>query len=176
MPQNSNLLFHNRFTTRSQVSQLNLSQNGKENDSYQYCCHQTHRLEQVYHHWPSGLQMWWDQQKSQRKNLRMRLLIWERTPSSMPGYWANWKLNMGLVSPLIFPCRNSRPASSIIDVSGHRDYPKHAYRHTLGWLCCADCCCCWHWWSWSRDLQEWADLWACTSGLQTVGETTNCWC
>ena len=39
MPQNSNLLFHNRFAARIQVAQLNLNQNGKENEkAYLYNC------------------------------------------------------------------------------------------------------------------------------------------
>ena len=36
---------------------------------------------------------------------------WERVPSSTPGSWINWKLNMNVVSPLIFPYGNLRPAS-----------------------------------------------------------------
>ena len=110
---------------------------------------------------PQDLQTGWYQQKNHRKKLRRRWLIHNRISSSMPGSWTKWKLQVGMVSSLIFPCRNSRPASSITDALEHRDCQKHDNRHTLGWLCCPDCCCrCW--WSCSRYLQEWADPWRCS--------------
>ena len=110
---------------------------------------------------PQGLQTWWYQQKNHGKNLRRGWLIQVRISLSMPESWRKWKLHVGMVSSLIFPCRNSRPASSITDALEHRDYQKHDYKHTLGWLCCPDCCC-WCWWSWSRYFQEWADPWGCS--------------
>ena len=47
MPQNSNLLFHNRFAARIQVAQLNLNQNGKEK-THANIVLTKHRLQQVY--------------------------------------------------------------------------------------------------------------------------------
>ena len=35
-------------------------------------------------------------------------------PSVMPGSWTNWKLNVSVVSPLISPCGNLRPASTML--------------------------------------------------------------
>ena len=51
--------------------------------------------------------------KEPLKSLRRRLPRWERAPSSMPGSWTNWKLNMSVVSPLISPCGNSRPVRAM---------------------------------------------------------------
>ena len=81
--------------------------------------------------------------------------------------WTNWKLNASVVSPLISPYGNSRTASTMWPSLMPHDTEtssKTDYRHMPGWLCCPDCCC-WCWWIWSRYFQEWADLWACPSGL-----------
>ena len=55
----------------------------------------------------------------------------------------------------------------------HQHQQQQSGQHIPGWLCCPDCCC-WCWWIWSRYFQEWADPWACPSGLHS-GCKTNCW-
>ena len=55
--------------------------------------------------------------------------------SSMPGSWRNRKLNVSVVSPLISPCGNLRPASTVLPSLMPQDmetYQKHDHRHIPG--------------------------------------------
>lgn len=111
------------------------------------------------------------------KNLRRSLLRWESALSSMSGSWINCKLTLNILSPLIPPFGNSRPAS-ILWLSRcprtQRLYRKHNYRHIPCPLCYPNCCyLCW--WIWSRHFQEWADPLACPFGVHHGCETTNHW-
>lgn len=86
---------------------LNLSQMGK--DSYWHQHHWTGRFRHICHYQPSDVQMGGDRQTT--GHLRRTLLRRKRDPSSIPGSWMNWTLNVSVVSPVISPRGILRPIS-----------------------------------------------------------------
>ena len=134
------LFFCNGFAARTQVlwkPPLNLSQNGEREDPHQHCCHWACRFREVYHDWPSDLQMWRDQQGNNwevreggcrdGKGLLQICLGLGQSESWMWAWYHHWYLPVEIWDQQVLCYHHWCPSTQ-------RLHQKHDYRHIPGWL------------------------------------------